>query len=325
MRTHLTLGAALVAAWAIAACGDDGGSGNNPNLVLAKTGTANGDGQTAVVASALPQPLRVVLTKDGAPKTDATINWSAIDGSVSPATSITDPNGVATTTWTLGLAAGPQTARAQFVGATGSPQLFSATGQQGAPFLFAKAGGDNQTTATGTPFPAPLQARVADAYGNGIPGITVTWTVTSGPVVLTDPGGSTNAQGIASVTATAGATTGSAVLTATTTVLPAISIPYNLTVAPAVRDVTLGDIFFKSSTNNTQNPARDTVQVGQTVRWTNTTGGHTVRSLGSPSFPNSGALSTVGATYSHIFTTVGTYQYDCAIHGNQMTGTIVVQ
>ncbi|MDH5282819.1 MAG: Ig-like domain-containing protein [Gemmatimonadota bacterium] len=325
MGTKLTLGAALFSAWTIAACGGDGGTDNNPNLVLAKTATASGDGQTAVVASVLPQKLRVVLTCDGAPRPDATINWSAINGSVSPATSITDPNGVATATWTLGLAAGPQTARAQFVGATGSPQLFSATGLAGAPFLLAKVDGDNQVTTAGTPFPAPLRARVADAFGNGIPGVTVTWTVTSGPVVLVDPGAATDGQGIASKTATAGATPGNAVLTATTAAVPAASITYGLTVSAAIRDVTLGDIFFRSNTNNTQNPAVDTVQVGQTVRWTNTTGGHTVRSLGNPSFPNSGSLSTVGATYSHAFTAAGTYQYDCSIHGSQMTGTIVVQ
>jgi len=330
VRTNLTLGTTLLAAWTIVACGGgDGGSGNNPNIVLAKTAAASGDAQTAVVASPLPQQLRVLLTSDGAPKADATVNWSALHGSVSPATALTDLNGVAITTWTLGLAAGPQTAKAQFVGATGSPQLFSATGLHGSPTSFTKVDGDGQATSVGTQFPAPLRARVADAFGNGIAGITVTWTVTSGPVVLVDPGAATNGLGIASLTATAGGTTGPAVLTATTTAVPAISIPYGLTVAAAVRDVTMGNIFFKSSTNNTQNPAVDTVQVGQTVRWTNTSGSHTVRSqVGPPSFPNSGTISTIGGSYTHLFTTVGTYQYDCGIHGGGpggMFGTIEVE
>ena len=30
-------------------------------------------------------------------------------------------------------------------------------------------------------------------------------------------------------------------------------------------------------------------------------------------------------TYSLQFNDSGTYQYDCAVHGNQMTGTLVVQ
>jgi plastocyanin len=36
-------------------------------------------------------------------------------------------------------------------------------------------------------------------------------------------------------------------------------------------------------------------------------------------------MSGNGKTYSVTFTTPGTYQYDCAVHGEQMTGTIVVQ
>ena len=31
-----------------------------------------------------------------------------------------------------------------------------------------------------------------------------------------------------------------------------------------------------------------------------------------------------GQTYSFTFTTPGSYQYDCAFHGQMMTGTIVV-
>jgi hypothetical protein len=46
--------------------------------------------------------------------------------------------------------------------------------------------------------------------------------------------------------------------------------------------------------------------------------------MGSPSFTSSGILSGAGNTYQFTFTAPGTYQYDCAVHGQLMTGSIVV-
>jgi plastocyanin len=92
--------------------------------------------------------------------------------------------------------------------------------------------------------------------------------------------------------------------------------------------VTIGNIFFQSGNNGTQNPAIDTVAAGTTVTWTLTNTGstsHTVRSDGSPSFTSSGTLTGNGTTHKVTFMTPGTYQYDCAIHGALMTGRIVVQ
>ena len=92
--------------------------------------------------------------------------------------------------------------------------------------------------------------------------------------------------------------------------------------------VTVGNIFFLSGHNGTRNPAVDTVAVGTTVTWTWTNTGavpHSVLSEGAPSFTSSTTMSGNGKIYSLTFTTPGTYQYDCAVHGEQMSGTIVVQ
>jgi len=92
--------------------------------------------------------------------------------------------------------------------------------------------------------------------------------------------------------------------------------------------VTVGNIFFQSGHNGTKNPAIDTVAVGTTVTWTWTNTGsvsHSVESEGSPSFTSSTIQAGDGKTYTMTFTTPGTYQYDCAIHGPLMTGRIVVQ
>jgi plastocyanin len=96
----------------------------------------------------------------------------------------------------------------------------------------------------------------------------------------------------------------------------------------AAGTVTVGNIFFRSGHNGTQNPAVDTVAAGTTVTWTWTgTGGqpHSVLSQGDPGFTSSDILTGSGMTYTFMFTAPGTYHYDCAVHGSAMTGTIVVQ
>ncbi len=69
----------------------------------------------------------------------------------------------------------------------------------------------------------------------------------------------------------------------------------------------------------------DTIPVGGTATWT-WTGSlpHSVESVGSSSFSSSG-IKTGSGTYAVKFTAPGTYQYDCAVHGTAMTGTILVQ
>lgn len=92
--------------------------------------------------------------------------------------------------------------------------------------------------------------------------------------------------------------------------------------------VTVGNIFFKSNRNGTVNPAVDTVGVGTNVTWTwVNTGpiGHSVESQGTPGFTSSTILTGNSTTYSFTFTAPGSYQYDCAVHGAAMSGTIVVR
>jgi len=91
--------------------------------------------------------------------------------------------------------------------------------------------------------------------------------------------------------------------------------------------VTLGNNVFRSDRNGSSNPAVDTVVAGGTVTWSwANTGGipHTVQSLGTPSFTSGGVETGSGSIYAQTFTTPGTYRYNCAIHGNLMTGVVVV-
>lgn len=98
--------------------------------------------------------------------------------------------------------------------------------------------------------------------------------------------------------------------------------------APATASVIVGNVFFKSGHNGSTDRAVDTVAVGGTVTWTWTSTGdipHSVESLDSPIFRNSIIQTGDGKTYEATFHSAGTYQYDCAIHGPAMTGTIVVR
>jgi len=74
-------------------------------------------------------------------------------------------------------------------------------------------------------------------------------------------------------------------------------------------------------------PATLTIKAGTTVIWKNTTAAsHTVTSDDGKSF-DSGMTNPIAAqsgTFSHTFTTAGTFAYHCAIHPF-MKATIIVQ
>jgi plastocyanin len=100
------------------------------------------------------------------------------------------------------------------------------------------------------------------------------------------------------------------------------------TAAPVAAAVEVGNIFFKSGHNGSANPAVDTVAAGGTVTWTWTNSGsvpHSVESVGAPSFTSSDVKTGDGSTYQVAFATPGTYQYQCAVYGAMMRGTIVVR
>jgi len=77
--------------------------------------------------------------------------------------------------------------------------------------------------------------------------------------------------------------------------------------------VSIGDNFFS--------PQSVTVNVGDTVTWTNN-GNAVHNSVNSGTFPwNSGTLSS-GQSYSVTFMQAGTFSYSCTIHG--FNGTVIV-
>jgi plastocyanin len=74
----------------------------------------------------------------------------------------------------------------------------------GAPANIAVSSGDNQRIIVGGQLLAPLQARVTNAQGGGVSGVTVNWEVTQGGGQLSATSSTTNSSGQASVAFTAG-------------------------------------------------------------------------------------------------------------------------
>jgi plastocyanin len=316
------------------ACGGGGGSNMTPSTTaIAKASAGSGDAQSGTVGQPLALPLRVVVTEAGVASAGVTVAWSttAAGGSADPASAVTDANGIAASAWTLGTVSGSQTARATLSGASGSPVTFTATAAPAAATSLAKAGGDNQNGQVGAQLAAAVQARVADQFGNGVPGVAVLWAAVGGSVSA----GSvpTDGAGVSAVNVTLGNTAGPVTITATAAGLTGSPLTFNATAAaaspvPTTAAVVVGNILFASNRNMTTNPAVDTVAVGGTVTWTWTNTGatsHSVESTGSPTFPSSTVKSGNGQTYSFTFSAAGTYQYDCAVHGAAMTGRVVVR
>lgn len=118
--------------------GDEGPGGTTGSftdigwVLPATMSLSGGDGQTAGAGTTLPiNPSVLVQATHPAPMPLAgiavTFTVTGGGGSVSTAVVTTDANGIASTGWTLGATAGPNTLEAS-AGATGSPLSFTATG-----------------------------------------------------------------------------------------------------------------------------------------------------------------------------------------------------
>lgn len=199
----VTLGLGLAAA--LGACGDGGSSPSDRGEITAQSG----GGQSATVGTALLPYTVLVTDLQGTPKAGVTVTWAVVSGGGSiAASSSTDGAGQASAAATLGVVAGVQTVQASAPGYSGSPVSFTSTGVADQPAVLTRRTGDNQIGQVGDTLPAPLEVRVTDQYGNGVPGATVDWSVTSGGATLTASSTTADAQGITRVRVVMPATAG---------------------------------------------------------------------------------------------------------------------
>ena len=169
----------------------------------------SGNGQVGPVTSVLTDPL-VVRALDRFGNTARSVvrfNAPPDNGSLSVQEAQPDPSGFVSTAWTLGTRSGP----AEVV-ATAEPGVearFEATVQAGAPTSLRKTSGDNQEGPATTALAQPLEVRIEDAYGNGVPGTLVTFSVSEGAGTVQPASGSTGTHGYARATFVLGPAVGS--------------------------------------------------------------------------------------------------------------------
>jgi len=146
----------------------------------------------------LPDPIDFrVLDSDGQPLAGATVTFTAQAGSVDPATATTDRDGLASTRWTLGTAAGQSALTA--TAASGVSTTVTATVTAASPATVSEEAGNAQSAPAGAAVPIAPSVRVADAFGNLAQGVAVTFSVLTGGGHVTNGVRATDAQGIATV------------------------------------------------------------------------------------------------------------------------------
>ncbi|HEY0023861.1 MAG TPA: Ig-like domain-containing protein [Longimicrobium sp.] len=196
--------AALLLGLLAAACnGEVVGGGQRP----ARVEVVSGDMQSDTVGKEVAQPLvvRVVDDRDR-PVKNQLVNFVVITGggSVFAGAAITNAQGEARERWTLGTVAGDtQRVEARAVdAATGEAIVFDTFRAIGVPDVPASMSaawvGEGEAAPETNVAPAPA-VRVTDQYGNRVPGVSVTWAVTSGGGTVSAAGTHTNADGVATV------------------------------------------------------------------------------------------------------------------------------
>ena len=187
----------------------------------------------------------------------------------------------------------------------------------GPPFDLLKSGGDAQNWYFNNPLPTPLSVTAVDVSGQPVPGVVVTWAVTSGGV---NPAQSTtNTNGVAttidSITSTI--QTVSASFSGIQSAVTFTEIGF---APPTAVGVSVSDFSFT--------PRDTVVQTGGTVTWTWNSGTtrHSVTYLTGPGAlpPSSPTQDASGPNFTTPFTTVGRYTYHCTEHPTLMTGSVTV-
>lgn len=187
----------------------------------------SGDGQSATVNTAYAAPLVVALTDAfGNPVPGQQVTFTAPASGATAALSTpatTDVNGQTSVTVTAGVVSGGFTISAAFAGAASA--TFTETATPGAPASATISGGNAQSTTVNTVFAQALSVTVRDAFGNLVPGVTVSFSAPgSGASASVPPTAITGNNGVASITPTAGTVAGSYQITASVVGVPSAQL-----------------------------------------------------------------------------------------------------
>jgi plastocyanin len=198
----------------------------------------------------------------------------------------------------------------------------NSTQPPGPPLDLLKSGGDAQNWYRNNPLPTPLSVTAFDVSSRPVPGVVVTWAVTSssGSGAVSPVQSTTDANGVATTTDSLGSSSTIQTVSASFTGLQSAVTFTEIGSAPPTA--------VGVSVNNNVFAPRDTaVQVGGTVTWTwnsGTTQHNVTYTSGQTPLPTNSPSQAGTTTFSTTFTTVGKYTYHCTIHPTQMSGSVTV-
>ena len=248
----------------------------------------SGNNQTAGVGATLPVPLAAqafnVKTNTVVPGVTITFTDGNKGGVFNPASGVTDSTGTVSTTYTLPKKAGTFTVTAAATGY--APATFTEIGQSAPATKIIRSTGTAQTAALLTPLAAPFVAKAEDVNGNGVAGVSITFsdngkggTFSANPVV-------TGTTGTASVNYTTGTVAGNMSIAATSGSLTPAN--FFITVLPNPASA----IVLQSGNSQTAHPSTQLVkplQAKVTDQYGNPIAGVTVN------FTDNGAGGTLSA------------------------------
>ncbi|HQR17884.1 MAG TPA: hypothetical protein PK948_05920, partial [Gemmatimonadales bacterium] len=227
----------LVLAAAAVTCSSDDLTLPNEGLPAAMS-TVAGSGQTAVVATTLPDSLIVrVIDSKSRPVEGIKVVFSPIlgGGDAVPDTGITNADGRTGARWLLGTTAGAQRVQAMVTGATSTGALtqnFDATALAASADTIFAARGNGQSAEVGAALTDSLVVKITDRYGNAVSGGVVTWAPTGGGTV-SPASSTTGTAGTAATRRTLGAAAGPQGATATAAGLKGSPVSFTMTALPA--------------------------------------------------------------------------------------------
>lgn len=185
---------ALLSILLVSACQDEGPP-PEPASVEAVSATTL---PSAVVGSAITTiPTFRVLSATGKAIKGVPVTVTVTSGGGSIASAPTKTRGGATNVgrWTLGPTAGPQTISVRVT--PFAPIIYTVNATAGAATAMQKLTGDNARGPALFSLPAEISVKVVDAFGNGVPGSTVTWSVQAGGGSLAATTSVTDSVGVA--------------------------------------------------------------------------------------------------------------------------------
>lgn len=168
--------------------------------------------QEEIIETALPEAIVVrALNQDGDPAPGVLIKFEVEEGggTPTPATALTDEDGLARTTWTFGTKSGVWQMAASLADDSTEATYISASALPGKARKLLVVSGDNQTGIAGQALSEPIAMRVVDFYGNPVPNKRVRWVPYAPNHGSHEPVESyTDSEGLASTIWTLGSETG---------------------------------------------------------------------------------------------------------------------